>query len=366
MGPIDSVHPVSALLSARPAYRMSQYLAAAYMLLIAYASLYPFTGWIDLGIPALGFVGAAWPRYTTHFDLASNIAAYAPLGFLLVAAWRSRYGAWVAAGLALLQGCLLSFVLEWLQNYLPSRVPSNLDWGCNSLGALLGVLAGMRWYGWLNAQRLLYWRRRWLTQSHGSEWGILLVAGWLLTQLSPEILLFGSGDLRQLLDTHPIQPFMAEQFIDLETMVTASGLIAAGLMTSWLLRLNANAVVVALVLTALLLRILAYALMMGPDAATAWITPGNATGLVIGLALLLGATHLSLSWQRAVAALSLLFATVVVNLAPENPYLMHTLQTWNPGQFLNFNGLTRLVCSLWPFLALPWLMSYRAENHEIH
>ena len=64
------------------------------------------------------------------------------------------------------------------------------------------------------------------------------------------------------------------------------------------------------------------------------------------------------------AALALLFATVMVNVAPENPYLLNTLQIWNPGQFLNFNGLTRLIASLWPFLALPWLMIYRPERHD--
>jgi hypothetical protein len=52
----------------------------------------------------------------------------------------------------------------------------------------------------------------------------------------------------------------------------------------------------------------------------------------------------------------------MVNVAQENPYLLNMLHIWNPGQFLNFNGLTRLICSLWPFLALPWLMIYRPEN----
>ena len=53
---------------------------------------------------------------------------------------------------------------------------------------------------------------------------------------------------------------------------------------------------------------------------------------------------------------------MLVNLAPENPYLANTWQTWNPGQFLNFHGLTKLVSSLWPFLALPWLMMLRMEK----
>jgi hypothetical protein len=47
---------------------------------------------------------------------------------------------------------------------------------------------------------------------------------------------------------------------------------------------------------------------------------------------------------------------VLVNLAPANPYLTDMLQTWQQGNFLNFNGLTRLASYLWPFLALPWLM----------
>ena len=61
---------------------------------------------------------------------------------------------------------------------------------------------------------------------------------------------------------------------------------------------------------------------------------------------------------------ALLLATVMVNVAPENPYLLNALHLWNPGQFLNFNGLTRLVSSLWPFLALPWLMIYRPRKNE--
>ncbi|MDP2135869.1 MAG: hypothetical protein Q8J99_19870, partial [Sulfuritalea sp.] len=70
--------------------------------------------------------------------------------------------------------------------------------------------------------------------------------------------------------------------------------------------------------------------------------------------------------QRAVAALALLFATVMVNVAPDNPYLQNMLQIWNPGQYLNFTGLTRLISSLWPYLVLPWLMIYRTERHDTH
>ena len=49
-------------------------------------------------------------------------------------------------------------------------------------------------------------------------------------------------------------------------------------------------------------------------------------------------------------------ATVLVNLAPANPYLAASLKVWQQGHFLNFNGLTRLVAALWPFAALGYLI----------
>ena len=66
--------------------------------------------------------------------------------------------------------------------------------------------------------------------------------------------------------------------------------------------------------------------------------------------------------RQALAALSLMLATALVNLAPENPYYTAILQVWHQGHFLNFNGLTRLTSALWPFLALPWLMLLRKEK----
>jgi len=344
---------------------LTLYLTSGYVLLIIYASLYPLAGWHDSGGNPLAFLGAAWPRYYTVFDLVINILAYIPFGFFCTTALRRRLAplsAWLAAALL---GGGLSFTMELVQNYLPSRVPSNLDLACNTAGALLGGLIGARWGSRaLNDGRLARWRRQMMMQAYGVDIGVLLIAGWLMTQLSPEILLFGSGDLRQILGLPPVQPFLAERFVSLEAAVAASGLLAAGLIATLLLRRNGRLLTGGLLLTAVLIKTLAYALLMGPGAAMTWITPGNSIGMAIGLVLWWSASFLVFPLQRAAAALALLFATVMVNVAPENPYLLNTLQAWNPGQFLNFNGLTRLVCSLWPFLAMPWLMIYRPEQHN--
>ena len=55
-------------------------------------------------------------------------------------------------------------------------------------------------------------------------------------------------------------------------------------------------------------------------------------------------------------------ATVLVNLAPPNPYLVATLKLWQQGHFLNFNGLTRLVSALWVFVALAYLIYLAAQR----
>ena len=344
---------------------LTLYLTGGYLLLIIYASLYPLTGWHDSGSDPLAFLGAVWPRYATGFDLATNIFAYLPFGFFCTAALRHRLTPAPAWLVTILFGAGLSFLMELVQNYLPSRVPSNLDLACNTGGALLGGLLGVRWGArTLDEGRLARWRQRVMMQGEGADLGLLLVAAWLMTQLSPETLLFGSGNLRQLLDLPPAQPFLPERFVSLEAAISAAGLLAAGLIATLLLRRDARLLTALLLMLALLIKVLAQALLMGPAAAIAWITPGNSAGIAIGLALWWSASFLVFPLQRAVAALALLFATVMVNLAPENPYLLNALHIWNPGQFLNFNGLTRLICSLWPFLALPWLMLYRPENHN--
>lgn len=121
------------------ATRLPCYLALAYAVLIVYASLYPFANWRDVGLPVLSFLDAAWPRYWTVFDLVVNVLVYLPLGFLLTLALRGLPTRCLPPIAALLFRALLSFCLETLQTWLPSRVPSNLDLACNALIAAIGA-----------------------------------------------------------------------------------------------------------------------------------------------------------------------------------------------------------------------------------
>ncbi|MBR8329800.1 VanZ family protein, partial [Burkholderia cenocepacia] len=112
---------------------------AAYAALIVYASLYPFEGWVSLGIGPFDYLFAPMQRYVTAFDVVTNVLGYLPFGALGVLAlhprWRGVAATLIAGGL----GVLLSGTMEALQTYLPTRVASNLDLGANALGALLGA-----------------------------------------------------------------------------------------------------------------------------------------------------------------------------------------------------------------------------------
>ncbi len=343
---------------------LARYLAVAYALLIAYASLHPFTGWRDTGAPPFAFLAAAWPRYYTGFDLAANILAYVPLGFLMVPALQSRLGIAAAALLAALAGGGLSLAVETLQNYLPSRVPSNIDLACNLIGAMIGAAAGMNWgRALIDGGRLHRLRTRLVVGGQAADFGLVLLGLWLLAQLNPELLLFGTGDLRALLELPPL-PYSARRFFVIEAGVAAAGTLAAGLIVWSLLRRQQRGLLVALLLPALLVKAFASALLVNATQFAHWITPGNATGLAAGVIALLAATQLPPLAQRMLAALALLFATALVNLAPENPYIAASLAVWQQGHFLNFNGLTKLVSSLWPFAALPFLMLPRPRQEE--
>ena len=94
-------------------------LSLAFICLVVYASLYPFSEWRDQEISPLRFLTAPFPRYWTGFDVGINIAGYAPLGFLLaLSALRSRRLGWAVTVATLVAGAL-SLSMETLQTYLP-------------------------------------------------------------------------------------------------------------------------------------------------------------------------------------------------------------------------------------------------------
>ena len=335
---------------------LPRYLALAYTALIIYASLHPFAGWRDPGLPLLVFLDAAWPRYWTGFDLAINIVVYSPLGFLLALSLRRVPWRWLQIAIAVLFGAGLSLGLECLQTWLPSRVASNLDLGCNALGTLLGAAVAY-WQGDRVFVRVALLQHRLLAPAPQTEIGLVLIGVWLLTQLSPETILFGAGDLRHLLAIPAAVAYAAPSFFAIETGIIVCNTLAVGLIARTLLARSSPPYLELFTFFAfaLAIRTLAAAILVGPREALAWLTPGAGLGLMIGGGVLSILLLLPVWLRHVMAGLALMAGTVLVNLAPPNPYSVLAFSIWQQGHFLNFNGLTRLSATLWPFLALPYL-----------
>jgi VanZ family protein len=353
----------------------------AYVLLIVYASWFPFSGWRNSGLPPLTFLHFAMPQYWTVFDAAINVVGYIPLGILITFSLYPRLKGALAVLAASMLGILLSGTMEAVQTYLPSRVPSNLDFLTNLAGCCLGACLGAAATRTLLDQgRLYHLRQRWFAQ-HASQ-GLVLLALWPLAQIYPQAYLFGHGQLLPILSSwlsdwldttidlaaylQPAGDLTVQQYWLSETIITACGMTGAILTLLCLLRRVAPKamLVVGLIAAAIVVKALASALLFSPENAFVWVTPGAEGGFLIGLIMLSGLAFAPVVVQRRLAALTLLLSLLVANTIPTNPYFVATLQSWVQGKFLNFNGAAQFLSLMWPFFALwfLWLPSHKLNR----
>ncbi|KGF79239.1 membrane protein [Massilia sp. JS1662] len=345
----------------------------AYLLLIVYASWFPFSGWRSSGLSPFAFLVLKMPRWWTGFDVMVNIVGYMPFGTLIVLALHPRVrGVW-AVTVAAVVGLLVSGTMETVQNYLPSRVPSSLDLLTNAGGCLAGAVLGA-WFApmLLDRSRLYLLRQRWFA-AHASQ-GLVLVALWPLAQVYPQNYLFGNGQILPLLSEWLSEwldtdidlvtmlrgdvPMSVEQYWLSETIITACGMTGAALTLLCLTRRGAPrlSLMLALIGVGIVVKTLASSLFFAPDNAFVWVTPGAEGGFLIGLIMLAGLAFAPQVAQRRLAVVTLVLSLIVVNTIPANPYFVSTLQAWQQGKFLNFNGAAQFLDMAWPIIALWFLL----------
>ncbi len=283
-------HPPSASTFARVGLLM-------YLLLIVYASLYPFTGWRDKGIEPWAFLYGPLPHYWTVFDALTNVVGYIPFGILVAFTGYPRVRGAGAIVLALAAGTLLSGSMEAAQTFLPSRVSSNLDLYTNVAGSLIGGIAGMLLTPtFLEQSRFLSLRRHWFWHDAGR--GLIVAGLWPLAQIYPQAYLFGHGQVAPILSDwlsgwleEPIDlaellrggiELTVEQYWLAETLITACGMTGAVLLLLVTLKPAAPGAPLALLLVAatLAFKSLANALLFNPANAFSWLTPGAQGGLL--------------------------------------------------------------------------------------
>jgi VanZ family protein len=354
-------------------------LAGSYGVLVVYASLYPFSEWRNQEIPFWDFLFAGWPRYWTGFDLAANVVGYIPLGFLLALSFirrgNVRYFAshpnLAAIAVAGLAGTLLSLLMEGIQNFLPSRVASNVDFGLNVLGTVIGAVtaAALELGG-----AIAHWsrfRERWfIPEARGA---LVLLALWPFALLFPAAVPLGLGQVferlegavAEWLEETPFLEWLPMREVELQPLVPAAELLCVGLgafipclLGYTILRSVGRRAIFAVVAVGIGVTVtaLSAALSWGPTHAWAWLSLPVRLGLLFGLVLAM----LMLAVPRRGCAAMLMLALVVhlsvLNQAPASAYFADTLQAWEQGRFIRFHGVAQWLGWLWPYAVLVYVL----------
>lgn len=351
-------------------------LAWAYLALVIYATWFPFAGWRwPAGVTLEEVLSLPWPRWNGWFDDWANLLGYAGLGALWALALASRRRVpWVVAlGLVFLLS-LLSYVLECGQHLLPGRVSSLRDWALNSLGAALGVafIAVMR----RSAQplRSASWVDQWWSPGAGA--GPALVFLWPMALMIPTPLPLGLGQWfrawQSAMEDWTSGVAWAETFAPWwamepatrlgplsETLAVALGVLGPMCLVLAMVRPGWRAIVSAalVAMVAGVATSLTTGLQFGAGHALGWLTPQASIGWILGG---LAGLAVAIWWPTGAALLGLMVFPahlVLVAQSPADPYLSATLQRWDQGPHIRFQGAAIWLGWAWPYLAMGWLMA---------
>lgn len=345
---------------------LARVLSLSYAFLILYVSLNPFDFDFQNGIAVWAWLDAPLPRFITLFDVLVNVLAYIPFGFLLVFACFPRWRNYVALGVALSLSALLALSVETLQSWIPTRIPSLMDWWANVFGGLLGgLLAIPLGPQWLSGTAI----RRRFDQWFGMNWSIralFILFPW--SQIYPQSSWLGVGVWGHVI-FGPIDwgTTVINQVVQ-ETLITGFCWMGVALLLSLGMRSKAPQwqILNGLLLFTVLLKILFTALQFGWEYCLNWLTAGALWGMILAIIALHWALRFKTGVKQFLAAFCLIAATIFINVMPDNPYFILTLRYWNQGRLLHFNDLMQLVSLIWLPLATIWMIRNFADQKSQH
>ncbi len=335
---------------------LARAISLSYALLIIYVSLNPFDFDLQNGISPWAWLNAPLPRFFTLFDVLVNILAYIPLGFLIVFASYPRWRNFLALAIALGLSAMLAFSVESLQSWLPTRIPSQMDWWANIWGGLLGALLAIPLGPqWLSGSAI----RRRFDQWFGLNWAacaLFLLFPW--SQIYPQSSWLGTGVWGNSIFGPIDWGTTVVNHLAQETVITALCWLGTALLLSLGMRAKAPQwkVLNGLLCSTVLIKMIFTALQFGGEFSFLWLTAGAIWGMLLGSILLRWALRLSGRVKFCLALGCLIGATIAINLLPDNPYFVLTMRHWYQGRLVHFNELMQWVSVVWLPLALVWIV----------
>lgn len=358
-------------------------LAAVFVGLVVYASLYPFSDWRwPAGALFSELLALPMPRYHLRFDIWANFIGYMPMGTLLyLAGVRSQGRPWLVWCGAVLLPAAVSYAMELTQQFLPTRVPSLLDWWLNAAGGVLGATLAALLHKWSLIDHWQRVRDRWFVPHSGGSlallalwpFGLLFPApfalgmglGWERVQTAVNDILVGvpwATEFLALVNDTPVRSGRYPAL--LEGLGILLGLLGPCLLAFSIVPRGWRRVVLVLGLTLLGLGAtsLSTTLSFGPSHAGAWITPAVVPAVALAVVLALSASLVGYRLAAVLGAAVLSALVMLVAQAPSDPYFAQSLQAWEQGRFIRFHGLAQWVGWLWPYLALGALVGRAARR----
>ena len=274
---------------------------------------------------------------------------------------------------------MLSLLLESLQSYLPARVPSNLDWVLNVVGAGIGAITAsvLEKHGALD--RWIRFRARWFVpQARGA---LVLIALWPFALLFPATVPLGLGQvlerveagLGQWLKDTPFLDWLPMRAVELQPLVPLSELVCVtlGALIPCLLGFSVIpsvarrlVFVVTVLLAGVGATLLSSALSYGPAHAWSWLGLPVQIGLVLGFGGALLLARVSGRYSAVLLLLVLGLYLALINQGPSSAYFAQTLQTWEQGRFIRFHGMAQWLAWLWPYAVLAYVLVRLAGAQE--
>lgn len=340
---------------------LSRYFALCYSAAILLVSLYPFTGWRMTGIPVFDFYTYPLPYYSTIFDNTLNLIAYIPLGFTVALCYANQVRNFITACLL---GFLLSASIEFIQQFLPTRIASNLDIISNTLGTILGALLAI-FIPWRTLQLYLRLRHMWLRRGRWINLGVVWLSVWVLTQLNPSLPLFSLinpvGPITEAIHTPP-----ALFFLLAETSNVCLHILTVALFASCLVKPPyAIAPIIWLTFALGFLAKVISALLLLPSAHFfAWLNVNILLGSLIATWLLTFLLNLSRHTRALLATITLMLTLLIRSNIHSASFssLSFDLFDWPYGHLSHFIYFVDLLRQVWPYGALLILLRFISQN----
>lgn len=323
--------------------------------MIGLLSFYPFEAWRLPDEPLFDFLFYPYPYYVLPFDLVVNILAYVPYGFTLALLPRGRFAGFVVAATF---GTLTSFCVELGQMFVESRIASNLDIACNALGAVVGgFLASLPMFSQLG-QWLMRIRRKLFRSSWMTDYFLILLLLWFITQLDPSVPWFGVVVMPAGLPQPFVSPIEnAALFLFLlEVGSLACNVLGTLLVVTLCVRRHRWRVLGALIflLCSFLLKVSVAAFFLRTSAMWDWLEFRVLLGVLLGCLGVFACAQLSRLWRALMAVVAL---SGMLILEAHWPLIATDIQDLSKirhhfGHVVNLAALADYAILIWPWMIL--------------